>query len=259
MLKPADALATAATGAAMLFAATVAPPATAQVVSALPDQTSRIRLSNRDVNHVVCQGGDIEDVRFSAEKGIAVERGGADAWIKFLVLETDDLGAKTRTFVTVPAEFFVTCNGAVYPLYAEPGDMPAQTVMLMPGAAQRAAANEALVAPMVEEERAVSITLAVLQDRVPATFLAAAPDHRPIELAGLAGARLTERRRLEVEGAGLSVSEYLVTSPSEIPLAEHDFLDGALGTDIVAVTLDSAVAGPGHAARLVIIRRSNAR
>jgi conjugal transfer pilus assembly protein TraK len=60
-------------------------PALAQSIAALPDQTSRIRLSNRDVNHVVCVGGEIEDVKFSAEKGLAVERGGSDAWIKFLV------------------------------------------------------------------------------------------------------------------------------------------------------------------------------
>src|SRR3546814_2186068 len=94
-----------------------------------------IRLSNHDVNHIVCVGGDIDDVKFSAEKGLAVERGGSDAWIKFLVLETEDPSAapastKTRTYVTTPSEFFVSCNGAIYPLYAEPADIPAQTVTL---------------------------------------------------------------------------------------------------------------------------------
>src|SRR3546814_20037939 len=70
-----------------------------------------IRLSNHDVNHIVCVGGDIDDVKFSAEKGLAVERGGSDAWIKFLVLETEDpnipgSGAKTHSYVTTPSEFF---------------------------------------------------------------------------------------------------------------------------------------------------------
>ena len=68
-----------------LLAATLSAPALAQSISALPDQMSMIRLSNRDVNHLVCEGGEIEDVKFSAEKGLAVEKGGADAWIKFLV------------------------------------------------------------------------------------------------------------------------------------------------------------------------------
>ncbi|MGE4338368.1 MAG: type-F conjugative transfer system secretin TraK [Pigmentiphaga sp.] len=85
-------------------------PSMAQTIVALPDQTSTIRLSNRDINHVVCAGGEIEDVKFSAEKAIAVERAGSDAWIKFLVKEVDDAGMVTRSFVTVPSEFFITCN-----------------------------------------------------------------------------------------------------------------------------------------------------
>src|SRR3546814_12584811 len=75
---------------ALVASLPAAAPAFAQSIAALPDQTSRIRLSNHDVNHIVCVGGDIDDVKFSAEKGLAVERGGSDAWIKFLVLETED-------------------------------------------------------------------------------------------------------------------------------------------------------------------------
>src|SRR3546814_17131708 len=75
---------------------------------------STIRLSNRDVNHIVCVGGEIEDVKFSAEKAIAVERAGSDAWVKFLVKEVDDMGMVTRSYVTTPSEFFINCNGAIY-------------------------------------------------------------------------------------------------------------------------------------------------
>ena len=169
MPKPVNALAMRALPAmvlAGLIGATAA-PAVAQAVMALPGQTSSIRLSNRDVNHIVCEGGEIEDVKFSAEKAIAVERGGSDAWIKFLVKEVDDAGTTTRSYVTTPSEFFIACNGAIYPLYAEPSDIPAQTVTLAPGSIQRARANEDLMGPLVEEERAVSITLSLLQDRVP--------------------------------------------------------------------------------------------
>jgi conjugal transfer pilus assembly protein TraK len=59
---------------------------------------------------------------------LAVEKGGSDAWIKFLVKQIDDAGQVTRSYVTQPSEFFITCNGATYPLYAEPADIPAQTV-----------------------------------------------------------------------------------------------------------------------------------
>lgn len=231
-------------------------PALAQSITALPDQTSRIRLSNRDVNHIVCIGGDIDDVKFSAEKGLAVERGGSDAWIKFLVLESDDAGTKTRTYVTTPSEFFVSCNGAIYPLYAEPSDIPAQTITLAPGSAQRARANDALLGPLVEEERAVGIALAILQDRVPASFSEVAPASGPLAIADLPDVSLSERRRLEVEGAGLSVSEYLVRAGSAVTLDERAFLDSVLGPDIFSITLDRLSLAPSETARLIVVRRS---
>lgn len=239
-----------------LAALATAAPALAQSVAALPDQTSRIRLSNRDVNHIVCVGGDVDDVKFSAEKGLAVERGGSDAWVKFLVLETDDMGVKTRTYVTTPSEFFVSCNGAIYPLYAEPADIPAQTVTLVPGGAQRARSNEALLGPLVEEERAVGIVLALLQDRVPASFAEVAPRRDRLTLPDLPSVTIGERRRLEIEGAGLSASEYLVSTTSQVALDERTFLDSAFGPDIFAVTLDRLALRQGESARLIVVRRS---
>lgn len=238
--------------AGLIFAA---PPAFAQAITALPDQTASIRLSNRDVNHIICQGGEIEDVKFSAEKEIAVERGGSDAWIKFLVKEIDGEGTPTRTYVTTPSEFFVSCNGAIYPLYTEPSDIPAQTVILASGTAQRARANQDLLGPLVEEERAVSITLSMLQDRVPASFAEVAPVAGDIVLPTLPAARLHERRRFAIEGAGLSASEYLVQASADLVLAEPEFLVSLLGSNIFAVTLDRIALKAGDSARLIIIRR----
>lgn len=248
-------------GTALLAAVMIAAPtpAPAQTMMALPDQTSTIRLSNRDINHVVCEGGEIEDVRFSAEKAIAVEKAGSDAWIKFLVKEIDELGAVTRSYVTTPSEFFVSCNGAIYTLYAEPSDIPAQTVTLAPGRPQRAKANADLLGPLVEEERAVSISLAMLQDRLPASFAEVAPASGTIALPALPGTALTERRRVAIEGAGLSASEYLVSPPASVTLDERSFLDRSLGVNIFAVTLDRLVLKAGESARLVVIRRGEAQ
>ena len=240
---------------AALAAWAIAGPGFAQSIIALPDQTSAIRLSNRDVNHVVCKGGEIEDVKFSAEKGLAVEKAGSDAWIKFLVKESDDAGIVTRTYVTTPSEFFVACNGAIYPLYAEPSDIPAQTVVLAPGAGQRAKANEELLGPLVEEERGVSITLSLLQDRVPASFSEVAPATASIVLAGVPGARISERRRVAIEGSGLSASEYLVRAGADISLDERQFLDRAFGARVFAVSVDRLTLKGGETAHLVVVRR----
>jgi conjugal transfer pilus assembly protein TraK len=247
-------------GACLVVAALAhAPIAHAQGVTALPDQVSTIRLSNRDINHVICVGGEIEDVKFSSEKAIAVEKAGSDAWIKFLVKEIDDQGAVTRTYVTTPSEFFVSCNGAIYPLYAEPSDIPAQTVTLIAGPAQRARSNEDLLGPLVEEERAVSIILAMLQDRVPASFTPVAPAHHPIVLTGAPGLVIQERNRLEIEGTGLSASEYQVEASADAALDERQFLDTSFGTRIFAVSVDRLALKPGETARLVVVRRGDAR
>lgn len=229
--------------------------ASAQTISVVPDQTSAIRLSNHDVNHIVCGGGEIEEVRFSAEKGIAVERSGGDAWVKFLVREVESEYVPTRTYATAPSEFFVRCNGSVYALYAEPSDIPAQTVSLLPGADQRARANADLLGPLVEEERAVSITLALLRDMVPASFSEVAPEARDITLAGLPGTLLLERKRLSIDGAGLSASEYLISGGGAQTLDERAFLDSRLGANIFAVTLDRIALDAGATARLIVVRR----
>jgi len=246
-----------ASAAALSLLATT--PAMGQAVTALPDQRSAIRLSNRDINHIVCTGGDVEDVKFSAEKGLAVEKAGSDAWIKFMVKETDDAGHVTRTYVTTPSEFFVSCNGAIYSLYAEPADIPAQTVTLVPGSAQRARANQDLLGPLVEEERAVSVTLAMLQDRVPASFTVVAPEAGDITLAGLPSALLRERRRVEIDGAGLSASEYIVTANGVLDLDERLLLDRRLGARIFAVSADRLALKPGEIARIIVVRRGDVR
>jgi conjugal transfer pilus assembly protein TraK len=227
----------------------------AQGITALPDQTSTIRLSNRDVNHIICVGGEIEDVKFSSEKAITVEKGGSDAWIKFLVKETDDAGQVTRAFVTTPSEFFVSCNGAIYPLYAEPSDIPAQTVTLVPGAAQRARANDDLLGPLVEEERAVSITLAMLQDRIPASFSQIAPQAGDLTIAALPAAHISERRRVEIEGSGLSASEYRVEATADATIDERIFLERTFGSRIFAVSADRLTLKAGETARLIVVRR----
>lgn len=266
MLKPAD-LARARRRALLavpalpaLLASLICPRlAQAEPVIALPDQTATIRLSNHDVNHIICVGGEIEDVKFSAEKAIAVEKGGSDAWIKFLVKESDDAGQVTRTYATVPSEFFVSCNGAIYPLYAEPADIPAQTVTLTPGKAQRAKANDDLLGPLVEEERAVSITLSMLQDRIPASFSVVAPRHGPLALPSLPGAIITERRRVEIEGSDLSASEYQIDAPAETALDERAFLDRGFGTRVFAISADRLSLKAGESARVIIVRRGESQ
>jgi conjugal transfer pilus assembly protein TraK len=95
----------------------------------------------------------------------------------------------------------------------------------------------------------------LLQERVPASFTEVAPMRRALGLAELPGIVVSERRRFEIDGTGLSVSEYAVEAPSEAELDERHFLDQALGARIFAVTLDRLAVKPGEPARLIVVRR----
>jgi len=74
-------------------------------------------------------------------------------------------------------------------------------------------------------------------------------------LRALPGATLEERRRIEIDGSGLSASEYLVSAAGGAQLDERGFLDGALGANIFAITLDRGNIEAGEAARLIVVRR----
>ncbi|HPB23684.1 MAG TPA: type-F conjugative transfer system secretin TraK, partial [Novosphingobium sp.] len=99
------------------------------------------------------------------------------------------------------------------------------------------------------------ITLSMLQDRIPASFTSVAPRSGPLRLGLLPDASIEERRRIEVDGSGLSASEYLVSVASDTLLDERSFLDSALGANIFAVTLDRGTLSAGETARLIVVRR----
>ena len=100
-----------------------------------------------------------------------------------------------------------------------------------------------------------SITQAMLQDRIPASFSAVAPRAGLIRIATLPDARISEIRRVAVEGSGLSASEYRIEVPTATQLDERLFLDSALGTRIFSVTADRLDLKAGETARVIIVRR----
>lgn len=235
-----------------------APSASAEDVRS--DVPARLKLSNRDVNHIVCEAGDITDVKFSQEKAIAVEINGENAWIKFLVKEISDNGTVTRQFVHEQSEFFITCGDVVYSIYSDPSDVQGQIVRLKRPAGQMSSENRQIMGTLPEEDRAITVSLAMLRDRIPASFQTMAANSVPMLLDVPGGSvRLTEVRRVGVDGAGISSSEYRVASDFDVNLNEMMFLNSALGADIFAITLDRLHLSPGETGRLVIVRRESSK
>lgn len=236
----------------LLASVALVPSLRAAPATVMPEQQTEVELSNRDLNRVVCLSGDIEDVKFSGEdKPIIVEKVGADAYIKFKVLELPD---GKNQYVGVRSEFFVRCGGAVYALLGQPRDVPAQTVFLAPGSQHRSKANEELLGPLVEEERAVSISMALIKDTIPSSFKVTF--HKIDFLPGpIAAVDISERRFVEIEGFDLTAAEFVVRAKEDIALDERMFLNPGFGPNIYAVTIETPNLKTGQQTRVQIVYR----
>ena len=102
----------------------------------LPEITTQVRLSNSDINRVICPV-DIKDAIYSEEKGLAVNLSGKNAYLKFLVVKKDGKEMYSMT----PSELYFVCDGAVYTMIAMPSRIPAQIIQLVPGKAGTARKN----------------------------------------------------------------------------------------------------------------------
>ena len=98
---------------------------TGQAQEVLPERSTAVQLSNRDVNRVHCPLG-ITEVHWSKEKPVAIEQQSENVYVKFLVRRVGM--SETRT--TDPVDIHVVCGGDVYTLIVHPRDLDAQTIRL---------------------------------------------------------------------------------------------------------------------------------
>lgn len=241
----------AAAGAIALGGAAAAAEEPGYGVVVFPERPTTVEMSNRDINRVVCAGGEFEDYKFSGEKGIVVETAGPDAFVKFQIVEVGE----NRKYVTARSEFFFKCAGEMFTVFASPRDMPSQTVFLgRPGGAAKE--NAQVFNPLADEERAVAITLAILREETGPTFSRVVLDE-PYR-AGLApGADVRRRNHYLIEGSGFSAAEFLVRASRDLTLDEMMFVRPAFGRSIYAVTLEEPRLKAGEVRRVVIVYRGD--
>lgn len=217
----------------------------------MPEQQKSVVLSNVDLNRVVCEAGPIEDVKYSADhKPVIVEVVDDEAYIKFRVLE-----APTETkYVTIRSEFFFRCGGVTYSILAEPKKVPSRSILLAAGSMHQAQTNLDLLGPLVEEERAVSITVAMLKDTVPGSFKV---KYHPVTwLPGpTSQIDVAERRYVDIAGFDMAAAEFLIAAKQDTTLDERLFLDPRFGANIYAVTVERLRLNAGDQTRVVLIYR----
>jgi conjugal transfer pilus assembly protein TraK len=216
----------------------------------LPEVTTRIRLSNSDVNRIVC-ADDIRDVVYSQEKGVVVRIAGKNAFVKFTVTKK----GRELLYSETPSELHVVCGEAIYSLVAIPQRVPAQTIQLSTGQKERVRKNLALFEGLPFEKKVLKIVRDTYAEEIPESFVIRAVN-RKVDLFQEIG--LTLRREIIVEGEGFRVLEYaasLKAEQKELRLSEKAFLRKELTENPVAIAIDEPLLRPGETARIFIVEK----
>lgn len=216
----------------------------------LPDVTTRVRLSNTDVNRLVCPDG-IKDVVFSQEKGVKVKITDGNAFLKFQVIKKGE----EMIYTEVPSEFYVVCGGDIFSLVGMPQRVPAQTIQLSSGKKQKVQQNLALFSGMPLEKKILTLIRQAYTDQLPESYLVKEVNRQMNLFPAL---WMSFTREIVVEGEGLAVREYRVSLKSgteQMRLSEQEFLRSELTTQPLAVAVDELLLGGRNHSRVFIVER----
>jgi len=230
------------------------PPGGARV---LPEATTKVVLSNRDVNRITCSEGPIKDIIYSKEKGITVKTEGNDAFVKFLI--TRDPMTGDLKYATVPSEFYVVCgkDSVVYTLIALPRNVPAQAVQLV-SLKKNIKKNISLFEGLPFERRVVLMVKAAFRNKIPDSFTVKRLN-RTLNLFRYIN--ITLRREIRAEGEGLLLKEYVLVLKDSYPgsqrrLEEKLFLLPEVTRHPVGISLEKLILRKGQSSRLFIVERT---
>lgn len=222
-----------------------------------PDISTKVMMSNRDINRIVCESGPIKDVVYSKEKGIDVKIDGDNAFVKFVMKGDPDTG--NVSYATIPSEFYVVCGDSdVYTLIASPKNIPAQTISLAsPG--KHLKKNLSLFKGVPFEDTIVSLIKDAYRDNIPDSFTVR-PINRQLNVFRYIGVLL--KREVSVDGDGLLLKEYALTlkptaPENEMRVTEKNFLVPELAQKPVGISLDHLLLKKGRAVRLFIVEKRN--
>lgn len=216
-----------------------------------PEQTTAVKVSNRDLNRIVCNSPP-EEVFYSKEKPMTVSTSRNNIFIKFLVQRQGD----RDTLSKLPADIHVVCEGEVYTLVLHPKDMDSVTVHLGASETNSIRENAKRWGALPFEERVKRVTESVYKNETPPGFNRRSFDKQVFVKNSGNKLIVQALHSFAGTGSGLVVKEYEVTALAPVTLDERAFLIPELG-DILAVTVDPPVIEKtGGKARLIIVERA---
>ena len=213
-----------------------------------PEKVQNVILSSRDVNRIVCEGGDIEDLFFSEEKGVIAKTSGSNAFIKITSIQEGNKIILARQDI----DLFVICGGMVYSIIGQLRPVPSQTIYLS-GRAQKIRKTYKRFRKMPFEKRVLAILRKAYLDNYPETF--DVKEENKI-LGELGGGIVELTRTIDVAGAGLRIRELsYYAADSDSKLHEKDFLKPQFGSRIVAISIDKPSLVSGESTRVFMIEK----
>ncbi|MCK4500665.1 type-F conjugative transfer system secretin TraK, partial [Candidatus Babeliales bacterium] len=93
-------------------------------IQVMPEVTTKVQLSNRDINRITCPNGLLlKDAVYSTEKGISLKIEGSNAFVKYLIVK-DAISGKNK-YRSDPTELYIVCgnNNQIFTLIGIPKDI----------------------------------------------------------------------------------------------------------------------------------------
>lgn len=229
----------------------------------LPEVSTQVVLSNRDVNRLVCESGEASKPVYSKEKpvevGVSSDR--RSFWVKFKYLAEGGV----NHYYSEPTELYLTCGTSTFELIALPKYENPHKILLGSDTKDRIKDNQALFGSLALEEAAIALTTKVISDGsggkgLPESF-EVVPD-RGTWLRNIYDSRgrqlpieVRKERDVLVDGTGLRASQYTIRALNSVTLTETMFLNSKFGTNIFAITAESLTISAGQLSSLVIVHR----
>jgi hypothetical protein len=236
-----------------------APPSGRSDPEVLPEVTTKVAVSNRDVDRISC-AGSVGDYFWSQEKPVDISASGNNLFVKFKI---EHEGSK-YVFTHEPVDVHIVCEEAVYTVVLVPEDIDSVTVRLQPGVSKALKHVVKEWGELPLESRIERLTLMMYHQEFPEGI-----QHLPIQGDDLRRTvSLTDRSGKPVNGVtircdyqviahgtGLQGQECEVVADHAVELNEGDFISRQFG-NVVGVTLDPLKIEANQPARLFIIQRS---
>lgn len=231
-----------------------ADPLSGTSVQVSPEISTRVYLSNSDVNRIICPSTKVQDVVYSQEKGLTAQINGNNVFVKYLV--TQDPVTKNLKYASLPTEIYVICgSNLVYSLVAVPKQVPTQTIQLVTGK-DNIKKNLEIFSGLPLEKKISTLTKQAYLEQYPDSYVKT-PANVDVDI--FENLRVFHRHDITIDGEGLVLREYVLALKTNAPLRleEKMFLKPALTSRPISIALTKTLISPGENVRLFIVEKKN--